>query len=383
MTNRHDFSQGTKRAVAARAGWHCSLEGCGKLTVGPSEEAPDAVTMLGKAAHITAASAGPGARRYDLNMSREQREDISNAIWLCADHADLIDRDEITYSTTQLHAMKRAHEMAIARAVRAGSSADLATGLLALGPNIICTGDLVGIEAGSWTLRLRHFLSGDMHTLVAFIDSFESVTPAGRYVLCNELGDGRVLAGAPSLTKGPEGYSLRCPIAPRFPRIDAQNIGSAMALHPETNDWYAENGHMACVSGLDFLPQMVRSILSMQQGESFYSPTSGMRFFEYFDAFQGSPWLDLLFKLDVIRQASIPCTGNGTVGEQTPLRCVTHVRSVELLAELPAENKLPVRVDLEVQGVGARVREFPIYMPTAEQMAERTQMLLREPPLNG
>ncbi|MCJ2098902.1 hypothetical protein [Methylobacterium sp. E-046] len=204
--------------------------------------------MIGKAAHIAAAAPGPGARRYDPNMSREQRADIGNAIWLCATHADLIDRDEAAYSPEKLHAMKRAHETAIARAVGAGSSADLATGLLALGPNIICTGDLTGIEAGSWTLRLRHFLSGDMHTLVALIDSFESVTPAGRYVLCNELGDGRVLAGAPSLTKGPDGYSLRCPIAPRFPRIYAQNIGSAMALHPETDDWYAENGRLARVS---------------------------------------------------------------------------------------------------------------------------------------
>ena len=87
--------------------------------------------------------------------------------------------------------MKREHETACARALRSGSSADIATGLLAVGPNVICTGDLVGIDAGSWTLRLRHFLLGDMHKIVSFIDGFAKEAPENKYVLSNELGDAR------------------------------------------------------------------------------------------------------------------------------------------------------------------------------------------------
>jgi hypothetical protein len=52
MSNRDDFSKKIKRAVAARAGWHCSLADCAKLTVGPSEEAPDAIANTSEAAHI-------------------------------------------------------------------------------------------------------------------------------------------------------------------------------------------------------------------------------------------------------------------------------------------------------------------------------------------
>jgi hypothetical protein len=52
MSNRDDFSKKTKNAVAARAGWHCSFTGCGKSTVGPSEESSDAVIMIGKAARV-------------------------------------------------------------------------------------------------------------------------------------------------------------------------------------------------------------------------------------------------------------------------------------------------------------------------------------------
>ncbi len=69
MSNRDEFSEKTKKALAARAGWCCSLTGCGKLTVGPSEEAPEAVTLIGKAAHICGAAGGPGRRQRSGHTS--------------------------------------------------------------------------------------------------------------------------------------------------------------------------------------------------------------------------------------------------------------------------------------------------------------------------
>jgi hypothetical protein len=46
---------------------------------------------------------------------------------------------------------------------------------------------------------------------------------------------------------------------------------------------------------------------------------------------------------------------------------------------LPTKNRLPVRVDFDVQGVGPWTRELSIYVPTAEQMAERAKMLAGMP----
>jgi len=43
-------------------------------------------------------------------MMPEERSDISNGIWLCAHHADVIDKDEVTYTANLLRAMKRDHE---------------------------------------------------------------------------------------------------------------------------------------------------------------------------------------------------------------------------------------------------------------------------------
>ena len=378
MPRQADFSPKTRQAVAARAGWQCSFDECSKLTVGPSEEAPGAVTTIGEAAHICAAS--PGGRRYDLTMTLEERAGIGNAMWVCSDHAKLIDRDAVTYPAERLHAMKRTHEERCARAVRLGSNSGLNTGLLAIGPNIVCTGTLMGVTAGAWTLHLEHFLIGDLHAVIDFIDGFERHPPEARYVLSNDLGDGRVLVTPPALMKGPEGVMLLCKVAQSADRIDAQNLGSALAFHPETNDLYLdENGSIARVSGLDFLPQMIRSILSMQRGESAFWPSLGMRFFEYFEAFRGSPWLDLLLKLDAVRQASVPRRASLKDAPSTPLRCVKRVRGFVLLATEPQDNKIPVRVEFEIQGVGAWQNEFSIYMPTADQMAERAKMIAEKP----
>ena len=95
-----------------------------------------------------------------------------------------------------------------------------------------------------------------------------------------------------------------------------------------------------------------------------------MRFFEFFDTFGGSPWLEKLLMLDVVRQAAIPCVDATMRQTYLPLRCVTRVRGVELLAETPIGHRLPVRLDLEVSGLGRWQREVQVYMPTKEQMEE-------------
>lgn len=212
--------------------------------------------------------------------------------------------------------------------------------------------------------------------LVSFIDGFATAEQDDRYLLSNELGDGRVLLQAPSLTKENDGYTLLCPVAPSYPRVDVQDLGSDMALHPETGDLYLDDkGNIARVSGLEYLPQKVQSLLSVQRGESVFNPTFGIRFFEYFESFKGSPWLALLLTLDVVRQAAIPYTDSLLNRQYIPLRCVIRVHSFELLSETPKDNRLPVRVNLEIQGLGPWQRDLSIYLPTKEQMDKRAQQL--------
>ena len=109
---RDEFSESTKRVVAARVSHRCSNPECRAPTAGPQVEAGRTLNV-GVAAHISAAA--PGGPRYDPALSSEQRSDITNAIWLCQNCAKLIDNDAQRFATRVLAAWKELAE-AVAQA---------------------------------------------------------------------------------------------------------------------------------------------------------------------------------------------------------------------------------------------------------------------------
>lgn len=105
--SRDDFKESTKRKLAFRAGGRCSKPGCDKICFLPGSE-PEDVIKIGVAAHIRAASEnGP---RYDPNQSSEERRSIQNGIFLCRDHATLIDEDPKRFPVEKLKEWKKKHE---------------------------------------------------------------------------------------------------------------------------------------------------------------------------------------------------------------------------------------------------------------------------------
>lgn len=376
----NDFREPIRRALALRAGYRCSFGGCRRATVGPSEESSIAVTNIGVAAHICAAS--PEGPRFVESMTPEERSNIANAIWLCSDHAALIDRDVTTYTIGYLREAKRNHERACAEAVRLRSQEPVEKNdLVAIGPDIIGTGELIARTAMGWSVELKHFVRGDFASLVAFVDGFDQSAPSERYVLVNALDDGRVLLHAPTITKSEEGYRVECAVSTSAPRIDAQRLGSTFAVSSETKDLSLDGtGRIARVAGVEALPQLVRSCLSMQMGESLLLDGVGVRIAEYLAAFQGTPWIERMIKLETIRQASIPITDPLRQTSFTPLQCVERVRSVQVLAGAPEEQWLPIRVDFDVRGVGRWQHDLSICIPSADALAkirERQRMHLQ------
>lgn len=103
---RENFSKAVIDRMARRVGMKCSYPDCRVPTSGP--DAVEGVTNLGVAAHISAAS--PGGARYDSDLSSEARSGISNGIWLCQNHAKLIDDDELTYPASLLREWKETAE---------------------------------------------------------------------------------------------------------------------------------------------------------------------------------------------------------------------------------------------------------------------------------
>ncbi|MGF7025051.1 hypothetical protein [Sphingobacterium sp. HSC-15S19] len=100
---RHNFTAKTVDILGKRVGFLCSNPDCRKHTVGP-HSAPDKMTLVGVAAHITAAASG--GPRYDASLNEKERKSIENGIWLCATCSTLIDKDAESYPVTLLQKWK-------------------------------------------------------------------------------------------------------------------------------------------------------------------------------------------------------------------------------------------------------------------------------------
>ena len=104
---RDNFSAATIETLAKRVSYRCSNPNCRRPTSGPSLIKEKSVS-IGVAAHISAAS--NGGKRYDPNITIEQRKSIENAIWLCQNCGKLIDSDEKRFTTKTLIDWKLAAE---------------------------------------------------------------------------------------------------------------------------------------------------------------------------------------------------------------------------------------------------------------------------------
>jgi phage baseplate assembly protein W len=306
-------------------------------------------------------------------MSQVERSHIDNAIWLCVTHARLIDRDNVTFTIEVLHEIKRKHEATCkAELQRASAGPAGLNDLIAIGPEVVATGEVLEVATSEWIVKIQHFVEGDFNSLLAFMGRFEDLPEQDRYVLANKIGDGRILSGPPVVTREETGYSVRCPVAPSASRIAAQDLGSDLAIHPETGDIYydKQKGEIARVSGLDSLPQKVQSCLSLQRGEWFFSPDYGVRFAQYLETFLDSPWLGRLLMLDVIRQASIPYHHRSRNQTYTPLQCIERVVAVEVLSDRPIDGRLPIRCVFNVKGIGRWECTISVYLPKDQALQD-------------
>lgn len=102
-TTRDNLAAGVRDVLAHRAGFRCSKPDCRAPTAGPSDVL-DQRGSIGIAAHITAAA--PGGPRYDSLLSPEQRGSVANGIWLCDNHARLIDQDTERFTAEMLRIWK-------------------------------------------------------------------------------------------------------------------------------------------------------------------------------------------------------------------------------------------------------------------------------------
>jgi len=108
---RINFTKQTKAILAERAGYRCSFLDCGRLTTGPGARSDD-VSRIGEAAHIySAAERGPRGRG---GLEESQLNSVENGIWLCRNHAKLVDNNRgEEFPAALLESFKALHEARI------------------------------------------------------------------------------------------------------------------------------------------------------------------------------------------------------------------------------------------------------------------------------
>lgn len=111
----NDFKKLTVELLAKQAGQTCSR--CKRHTSGGNSN-PQKATIVGEAAHIEGARLSD--RRYNPQMTTEERSNIKNGIWLCNSCHKEIDDDPIKYSVELLHKMKVEHEGSILNLTSSG-----------------------------------------------------------------------------------------------------------------------------------------------------------------------------------------------------------------------------------------------------------------------
>lgn len=340
--------------MALRASYLCSL--CKCSTVGPSDEGKNAVTMTGVAAHICAAAPGKGSRRYDLNMSPEERSHIDNGIWLCVSCSVLIDRDEKRFTVEKLHQIKYEHESS--RRIGILEDCD-ENNIVAIGPDIIALGHIIRSAPEGLRIRLSHFVSSSVRDLWALQQNFSRWSPERRYVLCNELGFGGLLNQPPVIERVNSSYEIQLALQKQVIRQDARAGISTMC--PNT---------LKRISGIEAFIQIFENILGTAQGTWFTNLSLGSDMSDLYWRYRGSPWFKSLAMMEMIRMSSIPRLNKSQQTPTTPFLIVNRVNNVEIPSFELVDQRLEILVDFDLEGIGQWKHTLSVFISTPEQLTE-------------
>lgn len=352
--NRDDFSAQTKRDMALRASYHCSL--CKCSTVGPSEEGPSAITLIGVAAHISAAASGPGARRYDPTITAEQRSHIDNGIWLCASCGTLVDRDQDRFTVDDLRKIKRDHESS--RRIGTLGAADEGD-IIAIGPDIIALGCVLRSSPEATRIRVSHFVNGSLRDLWSLTRAFATWPAERRYVLLNELGYGALLSEPPVIERVDHACEVEFKLLEHVERQQATADIATMCR---------ETGKL--IKGLAAHIQHFECSLGMAQGTSFADLTSGSDLSDLYWRYKESPWFARLAMMEMIRLSSIAQANRGQGSGRTPFRIVNQVNRVDVPNFDLKDQKLEIDVEFELEGLGVWQQTLVVFVSSPEQLIE-------------
>ena len=334
---RDDFSQNTKRIMAERVAWRCSYPNCSQITVGPDSSNANRKINNGIAAHIHAAAEhGP---RYVQDMTSEQRSDITNGIWMCRNHGNLIDADSSQYSADTLRLWKYKAENIAAENLKIPNNdySENSTTLLQIGSQIIFNAEWESISANKWQFKLKEAVIGDLDSLKKYILSFKS-NEGESFVIVESQGDARIISGI-SLKSSVLSLNVNDKPTATNPNL----LGRDYARSDE-NKWVE-------VKGKDTAINLVKTCLSIIKGEAAHDPEFGSLVTDYYHKYKGdTALLSRLLKLEMVRLSLIPIHGSlfhKDNKQAPPLLFVERFLDVNVKSNKLVDSRLGVDVSLQ------------------------------------
>lgn len=334
---REEFSQKTKDTLAKRVGYKCSFPGCNRNTIGKSNKSNNSVINLGEAAHIYAASInGP---RYNDRMSKEERTSIENGIWMCRQHAKIIDADYINYSPSTLLQWKENAEndnYKLLQDFDKNNIHSISTTFIQLGENLVVEGFWKFINEDIWGFEFSNFIIGSINELIEFSEKNYNYQ---KYIIIESQGDGRIIKNKFSwklLVNG--NYEISLNTNEKFLRDTPYQFSDI------SSDFEFVNGDFKIVKGEECAKQIITNTLSISVGDLKFSPYFYSLFSNYFNKFNNNiPLLERLMKLELIRLLSIPLENN----TEPPLNFINRIVKVVILSIIPKNKKIPIKIELE------------------------------------
>ena len=269
--------------LAQRVAYRCSFPGCKRITIGPGHLNQEDVIKIGEAAHIY--SAAPNGPRNNPNLSTEERTSIKNGIWMCKNHARIIDVDEINYSAETLLQWKMLSEKYVYDKLETleKEEENMPYTLIMMGVNIIFKAEWIYVEDEMWEFKMLSFIEGSIPSFREFINRFTTLPEHERYVIIESQGDGRVVNTLSSRMDGGI-YIVSCKISPKSPRTDPNVSGFDLAMADDGDLVLADND-LGTVFGIDYALQSIRRMLSMEFGW-WANPLLGSNFTMFFKKYQ-------------------------------------------------------------------------------------------------
>ena len=329
-SSRDNFSKNVKRILAERVGYRCSFPNCSRITIGPNSTVDHKSIMLGEAAHIYSASNG-GPRPFP-SLTVKERSSYENGIWLCKQHARLIDVDEQKYSAETLKKWKTAAEAETYRLLKDLEISEVVkpTTLIFLDLDLMFEGFWKSAVGDTWTIVVKKYVFGSEQRLRDFTNNKGSNAMLG-YIIIESQGDGRLIKGGISWTTTNENeMEIQVQVLPKYVRKDPNHIGSDLAHGPD-GDILIENGDFKRISGMELAKQIIERNLSLPLGTWIGNRLLGSFFSMYYNQFEDDLlFLNRIIKIEITRLLYIPVYQSGSNAEEPELNFINRINEVDV-----------------------------------------------------